>query len=103
MRSNSPDLAPPLSARDSVDARIVQTHVLGTAVLRYGVVFLLVTIGMAKFFASEADESVQGSNYEYEEHDSDKKPLRRHMQSVPFACWNRALKTPPAISFVQGK
>ncbi|HEX5059883.1 MAG TPA: DUF417 family protein [Kofleriaceae bacterium] len=55
MLSNSSDLGARFSTREAVDARIRQTHVLGTAVLRYGVVFLLVTIGMAKFFAFEAE------------------------------------------------
>lgn len=37
------------------DARIAQAEQLGTGVLRYGVVFLLVVIGTAKFFAFEAE------------------------------------------------
>lgn len=41
--------------RDPVGARVAQAEELGTAVLRYGVVFLLVTIGAAKYFAFEAE------------------------------------------------
>ncbi len=41
--------------RDRADARIAQAQGFGTAVLRYGVVFLLVAIGAAKYFAFEAE------------------------------------------------
>ena len=41
--------------RDRTDARIAQVEELGTGVLRYGVVFLLLTIGAAKYFAFEAE------------------------------------------------
>jgi uncharacterized membrane protein YkgB len=43
------------SVRDSVETRIAWAEELGTGVLRYGVVFLLVVIGTAKFFAFEAE------------------------------------------------
>src|SRR5512140_1350255 len=43
------------SVRDHVDARIALTAEVGTGVLRYGVVFLLVVIGAAKYFAFEAE------------------------------------------------
>ncbi len=43
------------SARDPVDARIALTAGIGTGVLRYGIVFLLVVIGTAKYFAFEAE------------------------------------------------
>lgn len=42
------------TVRDSVETRIAQAEALGTGVLRYGVVFLLVVIGAAKYFAFEA-------------------------------------------------
>ncbi len=41
--------------RDRIDARIALTEEIGTGVLRYGIVFLLVVIGAAKFFAFEAE------------------------------------------------
>ncbi len=53
MRSSPHEASP--AARDSVEARISQAEALGTGVLRYGVVFLLVVIGTAKFFAFEAE------------------------------------------------
>ena len=40
---------------DAVDARIARLARVGTGVLRYGVVFLLVVIGAAKYFAFEAE------------------------------------------------
>lgn len=43
------------AVRDPVDARIAQAKEIGTGVLRYGVVFLLVAIGTAKYFAFEAE------------------------------------------------
>jgi uncharacterized membrane protein YkgB len=43
------------SVRDPVDARIALTAEVGTGVLRYGIVFLLVVIGAAKYFAFEAE------------------------------------------------
>lgn len=43
------------AVRDPVEERIAQAEQVGTAVLRYGVVFLLVAIGAAKFFAFEAE------------------------------------------------
>ncbi len=42
------------SGRSPVDARIALTAEVGTGVLRYGIVFLLVVIGAAKYFAFEA-------------------------------------------------
>lgn len=51
----SADSSHSISARDPLDARIALGQVTGTAVLRYGVVFLLVAIGAAKFFAWEAE------------------------------------------------
>jgi uncharacterized membrane protein YkgB len=42
-------------ARASLEARITHLQLAGTALLRYGVVFLLITIGGAKFFAFEAE------------------------------------------------
>ena len=43
------------SGGDATDARITRLERVGTAVLRYGVVFLLVVIGAAKYFAFEAE------------------------------------------------
>src|SRR5512141_3096242 len=43
------------SVRNPVDARIDLTAEVGTGVLRYGLVFLLVVIGAAKYFAFEAE------------------------------------------------
>lgn len=43
------------SAGDATAARIGQLERVGTGVLRYGVVFLLVVIGAAKYFAFEAE------------------------------------------------
>ncbi len=43
------------TARDFVGTRIAQAEELGTGVLRYGIVFLLVAIGAAKYFAFEAE------------------------------------------------
>jgi uncharacterized membrane protein YkgB len=43
------------SAGDVADARIARIERVGTAVLRYGVVFLLVVIGAAKYFPFEAE------------------------------------------------
>ncbi len=43
------------TARNAVDARIGLTAEVGTGVLRYGIVFLLVVIGFAKYFAFEAE------------------------------------------------
>src|SRR5512144_2532016 len=40
---------------DPVDARISRAEDVGVGVLRYGVVFLLVAIGAAKYFAFEAE------------------------------------------------
>jgi reactive chlorine resistance protein C len=40
---------------DPVDPRIARAEAFGTGVLRYGVVFLLVAIGTAKYFAFEAE------------------------------------------------
>jgi uncharacterized membrane protein YkgB len=39
----------------TVDARIARIEDVGTGVLRYGIVFLLVVIGAAKYFAFEAE------------------------------------------------
>ncbi len=38
-----------------IDARIARAGDVGVGVLRYGVVFLLVAIGAAKYFAFEAE------------------------------------------------
>jgi uncharacterized membrane protein YkgB len=43
------------SPGDATDARIARLERVGTAVLRYGVVFLLVVIGAAKYFPFEAE------------------------------------------------
>ena len=43
------------SGGDVADARIAQLERVGIGVLRYGVVFLLVVIGAAKYFAFEAE------------------------------------------------
>ena len=43
------------SIGDATDARIARLERVGTGVLRYGVVFLLVVIGAAKYFAFEAE------------------------------------------------
>jgi uncharacterized membrane protein YkgB len=43
------------NVRDLVDARIALTAEVGVGVLRYGIVFLLVVIGAAKYFAFEAE------------------------------------------------
>jgi uncharacterized membrane protein YkgB len=40
---------------DPIDAAIARAEDVGTGVLRYGVVFLLVVIGAAKYFAFEAE------------------------------------------------
>jgi uncharacterized membrane protein YkgB len=40
---------------DAADARIARIEAIGTGVLRYGIVFLLVVIGAAKYFAFEAE------------------------------------------------
>jgi reactive chlorine resistance protein C len=40
---------------DPMDARIARLEDAGTGVLRYGIVFLLVVIGAAKYFAFEAE------------------------------------------------
>ncbi len=40
---------------DPAEARIATAERLGTGVLRYGIVFLLVVIGAAKYFAFEAE------------------------------------------------
>jgi reactive chlorine resistance protein C len=40
---------------DPVDARTARIEDVGTGVLRYGIVFLLVVIGAAKYFAFEAE------------------------------------------------
>ena len=53
MRTSDNEASP--TVRDSVDTRIAQAEELGTGVLRYGVVFLLLVIGTAKFFAFEAE------------------------------------------------
>ncbi len=52
MRSNHSEVS--TAVHDSVESRISRAEDLGTGVLRYGVVFLLVVIGAAKFFAFEA-------------------------------------------------
>ena len=44
-----------MTTRHPVDERIAQAERFGTAVLRYGVVLLLVAIGAAKYFAFEAE------------------------------------------------
>ncbi len=51
----SSSIEPSRTVRDPIDARIARTEELGIAVLRYGVVFLLVVIGTAKYFAFEAE------------------------------------------------
>jgi uncharacterized membrane protein YkgB len=43
------------SSGEATDARIARLERVGIAVLRYGVVFLLVVIGAAKYFAFEAE------------------------------------------------
>jgi uncharacterized membrane protein YkgB len=43
------------TATDPEDARIARLEDIGTGVLRYGIVFLLVVIGAAKYFAFEAE------------------------------------------------
>jgi reactive chlorine resistance protein C len=43
------------SRTTSIDARIARAEDVGVGVLRYGVVFLLVAIGAAKYFAFEAE------------------------------------------------
>jgi len=53
MRSNQDEASS--SVRDAVATRIAHAEEVGTGVLRYGVVFLLVVIGTAKFFAFEAE------------------------------------------------
>jgi reactive chlorine resistance protein C len=53
MRSSHDEVSP--AVRDPVESRIERAEELGTGVLRYGVVFLLVVIGTAKYFAFEAE------------------------------------------------
>ncbi len=53
MRSSHTEATP--NVRDPVETRIAAVEQLGTGVLRYGIVFLLVVIGTAKFFAFEAE------------------------------------------------
>jgi len=55
MRSEPFHLTAHVPARDRLAARATQLETIGIAVLRYGVVFLLVVIGAAKFFAFEAE------------------------------------------------
>jgi len=43
------------TAADPIDARIARLEHVGTGVLRYGIVFLLIVIGAAKYFAFEAE------------------------------------------------
>src|SRR5512143_553289 len=54
---------------DPMNARIARIEDVGTGVLRYGIVFLLVVIGAAKYFAFEAEAI---------------KPL---VESSPFLSW----------------
>jgi len=54
MPSKSPDMLRQTGG-DPVDTRIAQLEAFGTGVLRYGIVFLLVAIGAAKYFAFEAE------------------------------------------------
>jgi uncharacterized membrane protein YkgB len=51
----SKDTVTSRSSTDPVDTRIAQLEGVGTGVLRYGIVFLLVVIGAAKYFAFEAE------------------------------------------------
>ncbi len=67
------------SAGDATDARIARLDRAGTGVLRYGVVFLLVVIGTAKYFAFEA-RAIE--------------PLVEHS---PFLSWMLGERTAPAL------
>jgi reactive chlorine resistance protein C len=51
----SMDVATSRSRTTTIDARIALAGDVGVGVLRYGVVFLLVAIGAAKYFAFEAE------------------------------------------------
>ena len=51
----SQDIDPRWTSGDPTDARIARAADVGMGVLRYGVVFLLVVIGAAKYFAFEAE------------------------------------------------
>jgi uncharacterized membrane protein YkgB len=51
----SKDIETSRTGSDTVDARIRRIEDVGTGVLRYGIVFLLVVIGAAKYFAFEAE------------------------------------------------
>jgi uncharacterized membrane protein YkgB len=51
----SKDIETSRTGSDPVDARIARIEDAGTGVLRYGIVFLLVVIGAAKYFAFEAE------------------------------------------------
>ncbi len=51
----SQDIETSRTGSDFVDLRIARIDAIGTGVLRYGVVFLLVAIGAAKYFAFEAE------------------------------------------------
>jgi uncharacterized membrane protein YkgB len=53
MHSEDIDTNP--TGSDPVDVRIAKIEDVGTGVLRYGIVFLLVVIGSAKYFAFEAE------------------------------------------------
>lgn len=43
------------TSRSAADVRVAQLETVGIGVLRYGIVFLLVVIGAAKYFAFEAE------------------------------------------------
>src|SRR5215208_740089 len=49
------DIETSRNGSDPVDVRIARVEDVGTGVLRYGIVFLLVVIGAAKYFAFEAE------------------------------------------------
>ena len=65
----SKDIEASRTGSEPMDARIARIEDVGTAILRYGIVFLLVVIGAAKYFAFEAEAI---------------KPL---VQNSPFLSW----------------
>jgi uncharacterized membrane protein YkgB len=74
----SKDIEGSRTARDLTDARIARLEGVGTAVLRYGIVLLLVGIGAAKYFAFEAEA------------------IRPLVENSPFLSWM------PAVLGLQG-
>jgi reactive chlorine resistance protein C len=83
MPSMNADMLRPTGG-DPVDTRIARLEAVGTGVLRYGIVFLLVAIGAAKYFAFEAEA------------------IRPLVENSPFLSWMIGAFGVPGASRITG-